>query len=287
MRAGRSIRAAAAVCLAVALGACGGTSDEPAPVATPAAPAAAAPATTPPPAAAPADATPAPAEAATPAADAPASETPPAATQPTPPAAAAMPEGPAPREGTDYTLIEPAQPFGTTPGKVEIAEVFSYTCIHCARLDPLVPAWKANLPANIEFVYLPMSNGSMEQIARAFHAAQALGAFDSTHAAMFKAVAEDRRLKTGSAEEVAGLYADLGVDEDTMLATMKSFGINAIIARSQKAIVRWAVEATPTLVVAGKYRVVVTQDRGHQGMLDAARWLAMRELAQGGTNAAP
>lgn len=295
------LRATAVLMAAFALGACGGK-DEPAataPAGTPAAstPAAAdpAPAATPPAAepapAAATDATPAATDATPPAADpapaaSPAEE--PAATPAAEPAkAAAMPTGPAPREGTDYTLIETAQPLNNTPGKVEIAEVFSYTCIHCARLDPLVPAWKATLPADVEFVYVPMSNGSMEQIARGFHAAQALGAVEKTHAAMFKAITEERRLKTGDAEEVAGLYGDLGVDEAQMAATMKSFGVNAIIARTQKAIVRWQVESTPTLVVAGKYKVVVTQDRGHPGMLAAAKWLAERELAQAGTNAAP
>lgn len=302
-----SLRATAVLLAALTLGACGSRDDTAAPAAAPAAtspaPAAAdpSPVATPPaaePATAPSTDTTADAatitaaspDAATPAAGDPAPATSPAA-DPAAAAAdtpkAAMPTGPAPREGTDYTLIEPAQPLTTTPGKVEIAEVFSYTCIHCARLDPLVPAWKATLPAGIEFVYVPMSNGSMEQIARGFHAAQALGAHDSTHVAMFKAVSEERRLRTGDAEEVAGLYGDLGVDEAQIAATMKSFGVNATIARTQKAIVRWQVEATPTLVVAGKYKVVVTQDRGHAGMLAAAKWLAERELAQAGTNAAP
>ena len=300
-----TLRGSAVLLAALALGACGGKSDDTA--AAPAAPASTAPAAADPaPAAAP-PATEAASNAEAPVSDAPAAAAPDAApaadaspapatadTAPVPAPApadaapkAAMPTGPAPREGTDYTLIEPAQPLTNSPGKVEIAEVFSYTCIHCARLDPLVPSWKATLPANVEFVYVPMSNGGMEQIARGFHAAQALGGFDKTHVAMFKAVTEERRLSTGSAEEVAGLYGDLGMDEAKMAATMKSFGINATIARTQKAIIRWAVESTPTIVVAGKYRVVVTQDRGHQGMLDAARWLAERELAQAGTNAAP
>lgn len=297
-----TLRGTAVLMAALALAACGGKSED---TAAPAAPAATAPAVADPaPAAAPpateaaANAETAPADApaapvssdAAPAAGTDAAPTTDAAPAPAAPAEtpkAAMPTGPAPREGTDYTLIEPAQPLNNTPGKVEIAEIFSYTCIHCARLDPLVPSWKATLPANVEFVYVPMSNGSMEQIARGFHAAQALGGFDKTHAAMFKAVTEERRLRTGDAEEVAGLYGELGMDEARMAATMKSFGINAIIARTQKAIVRWAVESTPTIVVAGKYRVVVTQDRGHQGMLDAARWLAERELAQAGTNPAP
>ena len=236
--------------------------------------------------------TPAAAPAATPSADESAAPAPPAtpdAAPAQPPAVAAapakMPTGPAPREGTDYFLIDPPQPLGSAPGKIEIAEVFSYTCIHCARLDTLLPAWKATLPANIEFVYVPMAHGGFEQVARGFYAAQAMGELDRTHAAMFKAFTEQRRGGSGSAEDIAAIYADLGLDKATLLATMKSFGVNASMARNLKAVPRWAIEGTPTFVVAGKYRVVVTGDRGHQGVLDAALWLAQRELA--GTNAAP
>lgn len=299
----RVLRPALVLAAMMALGACGNSeSTTPAaPASTPAAPAAA-PAT--PPAATPAPApaatgTAAPDAAAEPATPAAATEAPasadasPAATSPddaakaTAPAAPQAPTGPAPREGIDYFAIDPPQPLGTSPGKIEIAEVFSYTCIHCARLDTLIPAWKATLPANVEFVYVPMAHGGFEQVARGFYAAQALGELDRTHTAMFKAFTEQRRGGSGSAEDIADIYADLGLDEATVLATMKSFGVNASLARNLKAVPRWGVEGTPTLVVAGKYRVVVTADRGHQGVLDAASWLARRELANAGTNPAP
>jgi thiol:disulfide interchange protein DsbA len=293
----RFLRPALVLAAALTLAACG-NSDSPAPATPSATPAPAA--TTPPPAApaATTPATPAAAETATPPATGTAADPtaePPADTNAAPaeaaastpaPAAVQAPTGPAPREGVDYFPIDPPQPLGSSPGKVEIAEVFSYTCIHCARLDTLLPAWKATLPAQIEFVYVPMAHGGMEQVARGFYAAQALGELDRTHSGMFKAFTEQRRGGSGSAEDIAAIYADLGVDRDTMLATMKSFGVNASVARNLKAVPRWAVENTPTLVVAGKYRVVVTNDRGHQGVLDTAAWLAQRELANAaGTNA--
>lgn len=281
------------VAAVLALGACGQSETAP-----PAATATPAPATTPAAApAAPAASDTAATPAATPAAttaDAPAATAKDSeATVAAEPAAAAAaapqpPTGPAPREGIDYFKIDPPQPLGTSPGKIEIAEVFSYTCIHCARLDTLIPAWKATLPAQVEFVYVPMAHGGFEQVARGFYAAQALGELERTHTAMFKAFTEQRRGGAGRAEDIAEIYADLGLDEDTVLATMKSFGVNASLSRNMKAVPRWGVEGTPTLVVAGKYRVVVTSDRGHQGVLDAAKWLAQNELANAaGTNPAP
>lgn len=273
----------------LALAACGGESSAPNPPAasTPAASAPAAPAEAPAeatPAAVPADA--APTQAAAAEADA-VGATPDAPSAPlqataadAAPAQPVVPEGPEPRLGTDYQPIDPPQTLTSVPGKVEIAEVFSYTCIHCARLQPLLPAWEASLPPQVNFVQAPMSHGAFEPIARGFYAAQAMGVLEQTQAGMFKALAEQQRLGAGKIDDIAKLYAELGVDAEAFKATAASFAVNTQISRSQKTLVRWGVESTPTLVVAGKYRVPPTGDRGHEGMLQTARWLAQREIAQ-------
>lgn len=268
----------------LALGACG--SESPAPAATPATTQAPAAEPSPTPASEP----PAPAEPQAPATssgeEAPAQATGIDATSETPAAPAeqvsapvAAPEGPEPRLGTDYFVIDPPQAMAAMPGKVEIAEVFSYTCIHCATLEKLVPAWKKTLPAEVNFVYAPMSHGAFEPIARGFYAAQAMGILDQTHSGMFKALAEQQKIGRGRMDDIAALYADLGVDAEALKATATSFAVNTQISRSQRTLARWGIEGTPTLVVAGKYRVI-TGARGHEGMLQAAHWLAQREIAE-------
>ena len=275
----------------LALAACG--SEAPAPASAPA------PAPVAEPAPAPSNDTPAPAASQTPASDteAPAADAQaapddsndtaaaesgtaaPAGETPVARAPVAAPEGPEPRLGTDYFVIDPPQMMAAVPGKVEIAEVFSYTCIHCASLESLIPAWKRTLPPEVNFIYAPMSHGAFEPIARGFYASQAMGVLDQTHGGMFKALAEQQKLGRGRLDDIAGLYADLGVDADALKATATSFAVNTQISRSQRTLARWGIESTPTLVVAGKYRAV-TNERGHEGMLQTARWLAQREIAE-------
>src|SRR5690606_30215416 len=98
-----------------------------------------------------------------------------AAAEPAPAPAAAIPPpaGPEPRPGTDFSVIDPPMPLSPSPGRIEVAEVFSYTCIHCASIQTKVTPWKAALPADVEFRYVPMAHGAVEPIARAFYAAQA------------------------------------------------------------------------------------------------------------------
>lgn len=237
-----------------------------------------------------ADATPAPeatpAPTTTPAPPAAVTETP--APTPAAPAVATVPTGPEPREGTDYTVIDPPVLLSPSPGKIEVVEVFAYTCPHCATLQPRITAWEASVPADVEFRYAPMAHGVSEPIARAFYAAEAMGERARTHDALFEAIAIKRRLRSGSPEEMADLYAENGVDRDALLATMKSFGVNAQIARNQKAVERWAIESTPTVIVNGRYKVTVTEDRGHDGMISAINHLIARErAARAGTGSTP
>lgn len=199
------------------------------------------------------------------------------------------PSGPEPREGVDYTRIDPPAPLSPSPGKIEVAEVFAYYCIHCASLQARITPWKAALPPDVEFRYVPMAHGASEPIARAFYAAEAMGEHDRTHEALFQAIAVERKLKQGTLEELADLYAGLGVDREALLSTAASFAVNAQIARNQKAVARWAIEGTPTFIVNGRYRVVVTQERGHDGLISTVEHLVAREraAAAAGTPSAP
>ena len=81
----------------------------------------------------------------------------------------------APRAGVDYEVLAVPQPtYGI--GKIEVAEVFSYQCIHCAEFQPSVNTWKKTLPADARWEYVPaVFGGTWDNFARAFFAAQILG----------------------------------------------------------------------------------------------------------------
>ena len=52
--------------------------------------------------------------------------------------------------GRDYTELKKPQPVASA-SKVEVLAFFSYHCSHCATLDPALQAWKAKLPADVDF----------------------------------------------------------------------------------------------------------------------------------------
>lgn len=203
----------------------------------------------------------------------------PEAPAPAPTPAPAVDMANAPREGVDYTVLASPQPtYGQ--GGIEVAEVFAYTCIHCANLQPLLNTWKAGLPSDVRFVYVPGAFGGVsDNFARGFFAAEAMGLLDKTHDDTFKAVLIERRFQTGSVEEIADYYASHGADRDAFLSTMQSFAVNAKINRARQFSLRTGVNATPTMIVNGKYSAVASQGGGAEGLLRTVDWLVARERA--------
>ena len=198
----------------------------------------------------------------------------PAAARPAP----AMPAF-TPQAGVDYTEFAAPQPT-FAPGKIEVAEVFSYRCIHCAEFQPKVNAWKRSAPADVRWEYVPgVFGGTWDNFARAYFAAQTMGVLPKTHDAVFKAVFVEQKAGQGTNEDIAKMYGAWGVDSAKFLATMNSFGVTAKLNRAKQFAQRGGVDSTPTLIINGKYKVMVTPQRGFDGMLQTTNWLIARERA--------
>ncbi|MGH8077990.1 MAG: thiol:disulfide interchange protein DsbA/DsbL [Lysobacter sp.] len=198
-----------------------------------------------------ATATPAPADAAVPAADLP--------TAPAAPAGPIVPpSGPAPVPGVDYAEIAGGEPYQPTDGKIEVAEVFSYTCGGCASFEPMLVAWKAKLPADVTLVPVAGPFGANPiPFAKAYYTAQTMGLLDKTHEAMFRAVHIERSVPVQNVtpEQIGAFYAKYGANPQQFASTMSSFAIDAKLKRGVQFMQRSGVESTPTIVVNGKYRV--------------------------------
>jgi thiol:disulfide interchange protein DsbA len=75
------------------------------------------------------------------------------------------------------------------------------------------------------------------------------------------------------------MYTKWGVDEAKFLAAMNSFGVTGKLNRARQFAMRTGVESTPTMIVNGKYRVVVTPQRSFDGMIATSNWLIAKERA--------
>ena len=186
-----------------------------------------------------------------------------------------------PVAGVDYVEIPGGKPFAPLKGKVEVVEVFGYTCIHCAHFEPQLAAWKKRQPAHVRFTPVPAAfGGYWMPYARAYYAAQQLGVLGKTHEAMFKALHEQGSLpiQNASNQEIAAFYARYGANHKVFAATMDSPAVEAQLLRSRQFVQAAGIEGTPTLVVNGKYRVTA---RTLDDALRITDYLVAREHAAG------
>ncbi len=170
----------------------------------------------------------------------------------------------APRQwqvGQDYFLVEPPQPV--TGDKIEVTEVFSYACPHCAHFQPYAEELKSKLPANAHFELLPaVFNAQWEPFARAFYTAKSLGLLDKTHQALFDAIHRDHQ-PLHSIEDLANLfYTNYGANPGNFLSTASSFVVEADLTRGNDLVHAYHIDATPSLIINGKYRVTGLSERG-------------------------
>ncbi|MEO8010209.1 MAG: thiol:disulfide interchange protein DsbA/DsbL [Dokdonella sp.] len=179
--------------------------------------------------------------------------------------------------GKNYFVIEPAQ--ATASGdKIEVLEIFSYACIHCAHFQPYAEELKAKLPAGAQFGYMPaIFNAQWEAYARAFYTAQSVGVLDKTHQALFDAVHRDRRALR-SFDDIAAFYGEQGVDVAKFKAASTSFEVESKLTRARDLVPKFGVDGTPTFIVNGKYRLTGASAGGYPQVVALVQMLVQKEL---------
>ena len=155
------------------------------------------------------------------------------------------------KEGTDYFRLVPTQPTVGGAGKIEVGEMFLYSCGHCYNLDPILHEWAAQLPPEVRFVRIPaIFNRAAQVHAQLFYTAELLAAdgtladFDSFHSTVFEEFhRRGNRL--------------VSVDFNK---AWSSFPVNQKIRVAADLGRRYGAASVPTLIVNGKYRVPNTRD---------------------------
>jgi len=159
--------------------------------------------------------------------------------------------------GDDYeTLGEGSQRWAPArAGQVEVVELFSYTCGHCADFHPTIEAWKKKAPKHVRFSYVPATFDMDNAYARAYFAAEKAGVLDRVHGALFEAIHEKGTVprQNATVDELATFFASLGLDRAKMAALMRSPDVDAKMQRARDFAVANKLGATPSLLVEGRY----------------------------------
>lgn len=180
-------------------------------------------------------------------------------------------------EGVHY--VELPVPVETRdPSKIEVVEVFSYACIHCYNLEPMVAAWRQTIPDDVDFQRLPLVSQRLVPLAQAFYAAETMGVLDRVHMPMFAAIHE-YGIDMSRREYIRRLFVrDADVDEDEFMRVFDSFGVQSRVRQADARGRMYRILATPSIVVNGRY-VTESGRVGLQGMFLVVNHLIERERA--------
>lgn len=187
-------------------------------------------------------------------------------------------------EGKHYVLLD--QPVRTAdPGKIEVAEVFAYSCGYCFQFESLLHDWEKQQASDVYLTQIhAMWNSQMEPLARGYYTSLALGIKDKTHMAVFKSMhLEHKQILTP--EQWADFFSGYGIDKAKALSTYNSFGVTSQIKQAEARVRGYKVTSTPEMVVEGKYRVSSRLAGGHAEMLKVVDFLVAKSRAERGTKA--
>lgn len=200
------------------------------------------------------------------------------------PLACSAAEAPKYKLGEHYMRVRAVQ-TPANPAKIEVMEVFAYSCPHCYKFEPALSAWLKKLPADVEFVRAPHTLGQPVGAVRnkAYYAAQMLGVVDKFHPALFAAIHGEGKAMT-TPEEIRALFVkSTGVKAEDFDGAFSGFATDAGFRRGETTIQAMGITSVPTLVVNGQYFVSPNFGGGFTGMLSIADFLveqARRERAK-------
>lgn len=186
-------------------------------------------------------------------------------------------------EGRNYARLVPTQPTMGGADKIEVAEMFMYSCPHCYTLDPHFSRWAEAADPGVRVVRIPVIFNRIAQMhAQLYFTAEILAAngqlanWDAFHGAVF-AEFHQRGNRLTSVDSIEKLFTRFGVAAEDFNKTWNSFPVNQKMRLAADLARRYGIESVPAIVVAGKYRTNVADAGSIDDLFGVIDELLVRE----------
>lgn len=160
-------------------------------------------------------------------------------------------------EGVDYEIlpiaIEPVQ-----KDKVEVTEFFSYSCIHCRNLDPVLLKHMKSQPSDVAFraEHVVWDGEGYLGLARLAAAVNETNSKYAANPAIWNAIFEEKINLGDPAVATKWLSEQTSFDGKKVLGAFNSFSNQTQAKQMGDLTAKYEITGTPTLVVGEKYRVL-------------------------------
>ena len=187
------------------------------------------------------------------------------------------------REGEHFTRMVPTQPTVGGADKIEVAEIFMYSCPHCLTLEPYINNWAQKKDPNVRFVRIPAVFNPVAQVhAQLFYTEEVLvrdGKIKDPEGfrAMIFQEFHNRGNRLANEDAVQRVFERAGVSKEDFSNTWKSFEVNQKMRVGADLARRYNVQSVPMVVVNGKYRTDAGSAGGYTNLMELIDELTVRE----------
>jgi len=187
------------------------------------------------------------------------------------------------KEGQNYTRMIPTQRTVGGADKIEVAEVFMYSCPHCYDLEAFMNRWEETRDPGVRLVRIPAIFNQLAQL----HAQLYYTEVFLTQSGKLKDQIAFRNMvfeefhrkgnRLTSQTAIQRLFARAGISEDDFNRTWKSFEVNQAMRVAADLARRYNVTSVPMIVVNGKYRTDAAQAGSYPKLIELIDELTVRE----------
>ena len=187
------------------------------------------------------------------------------------------------KEGQHYTRMIPTQPTVGGADKIEVAEIFMYSCPHCYDLEAYINRWEETKDPGVRLVRIPAVFNQLAQLhAQLYYTEYYLGksgALKDTHAFRNMVFEEFHRRgnRLTSKTAIQRLFARAGVGAEEFDRTWESFEVNQALRVAADLARRYNVASVPMIVVNGKYRTDAGSAGSYPKLIELIDELTARE----------
>lgn len=187
------------------------------------------------------------------------------------------------KEGKNYTRMIPTQPTVGGADKIEVAEVFMYSCPHCYDLEAYINRWADDKDPSIRFVRIPASFNQLALLhAQLYYTEIFLGKSGKLRdpIAFRNMVFEEyhrRSNRLTSQMAIQRLFARAGVSADDFNRIWNSFEVNQALRVAADLARRYNITSVPMVIVNGKYRTDMGMAGSYPKLIELIDELTVRE----------
>ena len=180
-------------------------------------------------------------------------------------------------DGKHYKTLIPAQPTSSPPDKIEVAEVFMFSCSHCYNFEPHIQQWLENKASYVEYVRIPANfNPMAREHSRAYYAAVQLGIAEQITIPFFREFHSNRN-PLNTPDRLAKFFYRFGISEDDFLKAFNSFEVDSRVRQADKLTRRYQISGVPAVVINGKYVSGAEMTGGFENLIALMNDLAAQE----------